>query len=353
MTTTTAINSFQDILDALEQNPEYRDAMRRLILDDEFLQLPAIVRELQETVADLARTVREYMAATNARLDRLEAGQARLEAGQEELRAGHDELRAGQKELRAGQSRLEAGHDELRAGQDELRAGQEELRAGHDELRAGQNEIRERQDRMEGDIAELKTGQARMQDDIAELQAGQARMQGDITELQAGQTLMQEDIAELKAGQNRMQGQLNNLSGTDYERRVARFLRRYAIRRLNLYNAALLYSVTLPDNNTIPEMLDAAVAAGVITNDVADELAEVDLVVSGNFGAADGELVYVAAEVSITVFEDDVDRAKERAAILAQISGMPVKAAVVGDTVFDYIGEYAARNGVAAVRISQ
>lgn len=303
-TTTTAINSFQDILDALEQNPEYRDAMRRLILDEEFLQLPAIVRELQETVADLARTVREYMAATNARLDRLEAGQ-------------------------------------------------EELRVGQDELRAGQKEIRERQDRMEGDIADLKAGQARMQGDIAELQAGQARMQGDITELQAGQTLMQEDIAELKAGQNRMQGQLNNLSGTDYERRVARFLRRYAIRRLNLYNAALLYSVTLPDNNTIPEMLDAAAASGVITNDVADELAEVDLVVSGNFGAADGELVYVAAEVSITVFEDDVDRAKERAAILAQISGMPVKAAVVGETVFEYIGEYAASNGVMTVRISQ
>ena len=311
MTTTTAINSFQDILDALEQNPEYRDAMRRLILDEEFLQLPAIVRELQETVADLAWTVREYMAATNARLDRLEAGQ------------------------------------------DELRAGQDELRAGQDELRAGQNEIRERQDRMEVDIADLKAGQAQMQGDIAELQAGQARMQGDITELQAGQALMQKDIAELKVGQNRMQGQLNNLSGTDYERRVARFLRRYAIRRLNLYNAALLYSVTLPDNNTIPEMLDAAVANGVITNDVADELAEVDLVVSGNLGAADGELVYVAAEVSITVFEDDVDRAKERAAILAQVSGMPVKSAFVVDTVFDYIGEYAARNGVAAVRISQ
>ena len=311
MTTTTAINSFQDILDALEQNPEYRDAMRRLILDEEFLQLPAIVRELQETVADLARTVREYMAATNARLDRLEAGQ-----------------------------------EELRAGQDELRAGQEELRGG-------QNEIRERQARMEDDITELKAGQTRMEDDITELKAGQARMEGDIAELQTGQALMQKDIAELKAGQNRMQGQLNNLSGTDYERRVARFIRRYAIRRLNLYNAALLYSVTLPDNNAIPEMLDAAVANGVITNDVADELTEVDLVVSGNLGAADGEFVYVAAEVSITVFEDDVDRAKERAAILAQVSGVPVKAAVVGETVFEYIGEYAANNGVAAVRISQ
>lgn len=309
--TTVAINSFQDILDALEQNPEYRDSLRRLILDEEFLQLPAIVRELQETVADLARTVREYMAATNARLDRLEVGQ---------------------EELRAGQARLEAGQEELRAGQDELRGNQT---------------------RMEGDIVDLKAGQARMQGDIAELQAGQIRMQGDIEELQAGQTQMQKDIDALKDGQNRMQGQLNNLSGTDYERRVARFLRRYAIRRLNLYNAALLYSVTMPDNHTVPEMLDAAVANGVISNDRADELADVDLIVSGNFEAADGELVYVAAEVSITVFEDDVDRAKERAGIMEQICGIPVKAAVVGDTIFEDVREYADRNGVAAVRISQ
>ena len=302
--TTVAINSFQDILDALEQNPEYRDSLRRLILDEEFLQLPAIVRELQETVADLARTVREYMAATNARLDRMEGDIV-------------------------------------------------DLKAGQDELRAGQKEIRERQTRMEGDIVDLKAGQVQMQGDIAELQAGQARMQGDIDELKAGQTRMEKDIDTLKGGQNRMQGQLNNLSGTDYERRVARFLRRYAIRRLNLYNAALLYSVTMPDNHTVPEMLDAAVANGVISNDRADELAEVDLIVSGNFEAADGEVVYVAVEVSITVFEDDVDRAKERAGIMEQICGIPVKAAVVGDTIFEDVREYADRNGVAAVRISQ
>lgn len=273
---TTVVNSFQDILDALEQNPEYRNAMRRLVLDEEFLRLPAVVRELQETVADLARTVREYMAATNARLDRLEAGQQELLAGQRELRAGQEELRAGQ--------------DELRAGYRELRGGQEVLQAGQDELRANQA---------------------------------------------------------------RMQGQLNNLIGTDYERRVARIIRRYAIRRLNLYNATVLYSVTMPDNNAIQQLLDDAVSSGLITNEMGDDMAETDLVLSGNFRAADGEFGYVLAEVSITVFEPDVDRAQTRAAILAQASQLPVTAVVVGETIHESTGEYAVRNGVTVVRIAQ
>ena len=287
---TTVVNSFQDILDALEQNPEYRNAMRRLVLDEEFLRLPAIVRELQETVADLARTVREYMAVTNARLDRLEAGQQELLAGQRELRAGYQELRGGQEVLQAGQDELQAGQDELRAGYRELRGGQEELQAGQDELRANQA---------------------------------------------------------------RMQGQLNNLIGTDYERRVARIIRRYAIRRLNLYNATVLYSVTMPDNNAIQQLLDDAVGSGLITNEMGDDMAETDLVLSGNFRAADGEFGYVLVEVSITVFEPDVDRAQTRAAILAQASQLPVTAVVVGETIHESTGEYAVRNRVTVVRITQ
>ena len=80
---TTPIQSFQDILDLLEQNPEYREAMRRHILDEEFRRVPADVRELRESIASLAQTVREYVAATDARLGRLEEGQAELKADAE------------------------------------------------------------------------------------------------------------------------------------------------------------------------------------------------------------------------------------------------------------------------------
>lgn len=54
---TTPINTFQDILDAMERNPELRDALRRHILTDGLLELPAQVKALTETVAALAETV--------------------------------------------------------------------------------------------------------------------------------------------------------------------------------------------------------------------------------------------------------------------------------------------------------
>ena len=46
---TTPINTFQDILDALERDPALRDALRRHILSEELLQLPAAFAAFVET----------------------------------------------------------------------------------------------------------------------------------------------------------------------------------------------------------------------------------------------------------------------------------------------------------------
>ena len=79
---TTPVNSFQDILDAMERDPALRDALRRYILTEEFLALPAQVKALTEAVEALVSETRE-----------LRAGQEQLRAGQEQLRADVGELR--------------------------------------------------------------------------------------------------------------------------------------------------------------------------------------------------------------------------------------------------------------------
>ena len=55
---TTPINTFQDILDAMERDPALLDALRRHILTDDLLELPAQVKALTETVTTLAETVK-------------------------------------------------------------------------------------------------------------------------------------------------------------------------------------------------------------------------------------------------------------------------------------------------------
>ena len=55
---TSPINSFQDILDAIERDPALLDALRRHILTDDLLELPAQVKTLTETVTTLTETVK-------------------------------------------------------------------------------------------------------------------------------------------------------------------------------------------------------------------------------------------------------------------------------------------------------
>ena len=100
---TTPVNSFQDILDAMERDPALRDALRRYILTDEVLALPAQVKALTEAVEALVHESRE------------------LRTGQEQIRAEVGELRTGQEQIRADMADLRAGQEELRAGVSELR----------------------------------------------------------------------------------------------------------------------------------------------------------------------------------------------------------------------------------------
>ena len=58
---TTPINNFQDILDALERDPALRDALRRHILSDELLQLPAAFAAFVEAQRDFNERVDTFI----------------------------------------------------------------------------------------------------------------------------------------------------------------------------------------------------------------------------------------------------------------------------------------------------
>ena len=93
MTSPTPIQTFEDILAAMENNPRLQAALRQHVLDQEFLQLPAIVRELQQTVAQLTQLVHDYIAATDARLGQIEARLERLEGQFNQFRGENYEAR--------------------------------------------------------------------------------------------------------------------------------------------------------------------------------------------------------------------------------------------------------------------
>ena len=78
----TTINTFEDILNAMEHNPQLRDALRRHILTDELLHVPAQVLQLQADVSEFRTDVselKEGQARLETLVSNLDTGQGRLE----------------------------------------------------------------------------------------------------------------------------------------------------------------------------------------------------------------------------------------------------------------------------------
>ena len=208
----TPIESFEDILEALERNPALRDALRRQILTEELLQMPAQVNALTEAVQVLVES------------------QRRFEQGQEEIKSTVGRLEGGQEEIK-------------------------------------------------------------------------------------------ETLASLG-------GNVSQLMGTNYEDHATKVARRYLFTQLGITGAQVFSSTR--NAEPLNALADQALEEEVITLQERNRLDRTDAVFLGTDPAQGAQPVYVAAEVSITVQQDDVSRAIDRAALLGRITGTPAVPLVIG-----------------------
>ncbi|MCS6924443.1 MAG: hypothetical protein NZ578_00945 [Candidatus Binatia bacterium] len=98
------IKDFHDVIRLLEEHPEWRAELRRLILTDELLALPQRIDRLSEQVAALA----EAQARTEARVAELAEAQARTDARVTALVEAQARTEARVAELAEAQARTEA-----------------------------------------------------------------------------------------------------------------------------------------------------------------------------------------------------------------------------------------------------
>ena len=234
----------------------------------------------------------------------------------------------------------------------------ERLEADVSDLKDGQTEIIARQTRMEGDIADLKDGQTeiiarqtRMEDRQTEtearqtrMEARQTRMEGDIADLKAGQ-------AEFKAVQSRMQGQLGNLQGRDYELRMIESIHHIVRRALDMEIAKVLKGGSADAGELSNKVTDAE-RRGAVTREQGDLLFLADAVMSG-IRRADRSPLHAVAEISVTIGEKDVKRARDRADILSKVMGEPAMGVVIGDGISEPDRRRAERSGVAVSLVRQ
>ena len=94
-------NSPEDILKALDENPQWRAAVRDRILGEELLQLPARFEAFRQDMTAFAKSTDERLG--------------RLEEGQQEIRADVAILKEGQQEIRSDVAILKEGQQEIRS----------------------------------------------------------------------------------------------------------------------------------------------------------------------------------------------------------------------------------------------
>ena len=119
-----------------------------------------------------------------------------------------------------------------------------------------------------------------------------------------------------------MGGTVSRLIGEDYESHVATYVHRFLSRNSGI-NASVFS--TQRDKSTLTGLLDEAEKQGVIEAEETNELDKADLILT-----TDGPTDYILAEVSITIQQDDIDRAAERARLFAKATARTVAPVAIG-----------------------
>ena len=147
----TTINSQEDFLRALAENPAWREAVRAQLLGEELLQLPARFNAHAERMAVFIGQMTEFVQAQlqlneqmGQRLDRLETRLSSVETrlGRVETRLGRVETRLSSVETRLSSVETRLDRVETRLSSVETRLDRVETRLSSVETRLGRVETR-------------------------------------------------------------------------------------------------------------------------------------------------------------------------------------------------------------------
>ena len=107
------IHTFQDLLDLLDSNPEYLEALRGRLLTPELIALPATFAELVATVAHISARLDAFIATADRRFQSLETDVKTLKDDVKVLKDDVAALKGSDTERRARENILNIAKDEL------------------------------------------------------------------------------------------------------------------------------------------------------------------------------------------------------------------------------------------------
>jgi len=354
----------QDFLHLLETSPEFRALVRSLLLSEELLQLPDLVRSLAATQERLAQQLESFQQAVERALAAVSAQQAetaaqiaalvdRMEQVEQQQAATTEQIR----QLTVSMERVEAQIEALTARMERVEAQIEALTERMERVEAQIGALTERMERVEAQIEALTARMERVEAQIEALTARMERVEAQIEALTARMERVEAQIEALTARMERVEAQIEALTEQmqqmaaqiaaltermqDFERRLERVERDLGRlkglvlplvveRRFGgLFRKILRRPRVLPSEE-LTRLVEDGADAGLLDEREAEQLLLVDLVLEGRDATDGGEPIYVVCEISWGVGISDILRARERAALLERVARRPVRPAVLG-----------------------
>ena len=139
-------------------------------------------------------------------------------------------------------------------------------------------------------------------------------------------------MSEQQQTNRRVDSRLANLEGDNLERQARESILNIAKDHLDLTRGRVLLSRNREMDPGIRAALDSAEEQGLVTDEDISNLEVADIIMRGRRGR-DRQYIYLVAEVSRTIGNNDIHRAEERARTLANATREEVAAAVIGSTV--------------------
>ena len=270
-----AIDTIEDLMQILDENPEWLEAMRARLLTRELLELPEKLTQLAARVDSLAAKLERFVETTNQRLAALEA----------QAEATNQHLAALEAKTDQRFDRLETKVDGLETKVDGLETKVDGLETKVDGLETKVDGLETKVDGLETKVGDLET-----------------KVDGLGTKVQSI-----EDSVGLLKGAHARSAALGEASSIAREMGL--------LRTKNL------------SRDDLWELIDRADTAGIRANEM-KSFRRADLIMEVT--DSDGETCYIAVEISFTANGRDTTRAIRNAEFLTRFTGKQAYAAVAG-----------------------
>ncbi|GAB5046313.1 hypothetical protein [Thermodesulfovibrio sp. TK110] len=191
------------------------------------------------------------------------------------------------------------------------------------------------------DVAVLKQDVAILKQDVAVLKQDVAILKQDVAVLKQDVAILKQDVAVLKKDMAYLKGEFGRFKGKDFERTIKE-------RYYSFFGRILRKSRLIQFEEVVP-ILDDAEEKGLITEEQRDSVLNLDLLVKGEIKSTH-KLVILAVEVSYSLYEDDIQRAIERAQILSHILHEEVIPTVVTAEAKEDLEKLADERGVFIIK---